>query len=155
MERYELERSFNGTVFSRISTTIAVGNSPVEVNYNCIDANPQTGNNFYRVKAIDKVGTVKYSDIVKIKRNSIGFDAFVSPNPAPAGNIQLTINSSVLQNITITIFNAAGQQVYSEQQKISAGTNRRTLSVKSLAAGTYILSVQDGEKEIRKSFVIK
>jgi len=156
ISKYEVERSLNQTDFSVIGSVTALNNTDNTSTYRFTDKKlPASEYLFYRLKIIDKNGTEKYSDIVKIKRSDIGFDVSVSPNPAPAGNIKVTINSSVSKNVTITVFNAGGQQLYTEQRKISAGTSRQSLQVRSLAAGTYILSLQDGEKEIRKSFVIR
>ncbi|MFZ1451856.1 MAG: alpha-amylase family glycosyl hydrolase [Ferruginibacter sp.] len=153
--KYEVERSVNQTDFSSIGNVIAVNNTDNTTTYRFTDKLlPASEYLFYRLKIIDKNGAEKYSDIVKIKRSAISFDAFVSPNPAPAGNIQFIINASNSKSLTITVFNAGGQQVYLGQQKISAGTNRHILPVKTLAAGNYILSVQDGEKEIRRNFLV-
>lgn len=154
--KYVVERSVNQTDFTSIGNVFAVNNTDNTTTYRFTDKLlPASEYIFYRLKIVDKNGAEKYSDIVRIKRSAFSFDAFVSPNPAPAGNIQLTINSSLSKNITITLFNAVGQQVYLGQQKISSGTNRHTLPVKSLVAGSYILSVQDGEKEIRRNFMVK
>ena len=154
--KYGVERSVNQTEFSSIGNVTALNNTNNTSTYRFTDKKlPPSEYLFYRLRIVDNNGAEKYSDIVKIKRNNIGFDVFVSPNPAAAANLQLTIISSISKNVTITVFNAAGQQLYKEQQKIGAGTNRQAVLVKLLPAGTYILSVQDGEKEIRKSFVIR
>ncbi len=154
--KYDVERSLDQSDFSVIGNVQAVNQPDNTYVYRYTDNKmPSAEYVFYRLKILDKNGDKKYSEIVKIKRSNIGFDAFISPNPAPAGQIQLTINSSVAKNVTIAVYNTSGQQVYLQQQNISSGTGRQTLPLRSLSKGNYTLSVTDGEKEIRKTFMVK
>jgi hypothetical protein len=54
MDHYEVERSANGINFNSKTNATAIGNSSGPVNYSWLDANPAMGNNFYRIKGIDR-----------------------------------------------------------------------------------------------------
>jgi Secretion system C-terminal sorting domain len=146
MDRYELERSFNGTSFSRINTTTAVGNSPVAVNYGWLDAHPQTGNNFYRIKAIDKSGQVKYTNMVNVNFGKTGPAITVYPNPVNGNDFNLQLTDMEKGIYSLAIFNKLGQMVYRTTINHAGGsTSVPVIPVNALAKGVYEV-VLTGEK---------
>jgi Alpha amylase, catalytic domain/Secretion system C-terminal sorting domain len=154
--KYVVERSVNQVDFSALENVPALNTASGDAVYKYTDKNlPASAYLFYRLRIIDKSGSEKFSDIVKIKRTAVVFDAVVSPNPAHAQHIQLSITSVAAKPVSITIINAQGQEVFRQQQKLNAGTTRLVLPVKTLAAGTYTFTINDGERDIRKLFIVK
>jgi Secretion system C-terminal sorting domain len=152
---YTIERSVNQVNFTALGNVAAINDPANTSAYKFTDKNlPASISLFYRLKITRKNGDKKYSDVIKIKKGSIPFDASVSPSPALADNVQLNITSPASVRLTITVFNSNNQQVHQEQQSINAGTSRVPLSIKTLAAGNYTIAVNNGEKEIKKRFVI-
>jgi hypothetical protein len=156
MQQYIVERSLDQTDYNSLGTVTALNNITGTATYKFTDNNlPAVEYLFYRLKMISKDGSLKYSDVVKIKRNYIPFDVFVTPNPAMAGKVKLTITSSAGKSVNIAVFNMNGQQVYHEQRSINAGTNSLVLGMPVQAPGTYAVLVSDGMIDIKKKFVIK
>ena len=56
IEKYEVERSGDGKTFNGLDVEKVKTNSESAESYSWIDANPLPGNNFYRIKSIDKIG---------------------------------------------------------------------------------------------------
>ncbi|MBS1753915.1 MAG: hypothetical protein JST34_07690, partial [Bacteroidetes bacterium] len=54
MDKYEVEKSTDGRHFVKTGTVLSKGNSNIQVNYGWFDANPAFGDNFYRIRAIEK-----------------------------------------------------------------------------------------------------
>lgn len=140
MNRYELERSFNGTTFTNIKTTAAIGNSNTAVNYSWLDANPQTGKNYYRIKAIDNTGLVKYTDIVQAGFGKTSSGIVVAPNPVSGNTINLQLTDLAKGSYTVQLFNSGGQQVFTGSFRHAGGSvNQLVEPGKGLPAGAYRL----------------
>ena len=138
MDRYELERSFNGTSFTKITTVLSAGNSTVPVNYNWLDMNPQTGNNFYRIKATDKAGLVKYTTVVQVNFGKAVPAVTVYPNPVGDNIINLQLTDIPKGTYTLLLVNNLGQTVYRTQVQHAGGSATIPLIPGStLAKGVY------------------
>lgn len=133
MDRYELERSFTGSDFIKINTTAAIGNSAVAVNYNWLDGRPQAGINFYRIRAVDKAGQVKYTNVVKVNTGRSTPSLTVVPNPITGNTINLQLSDVDKSHYTLLLYNNLGQQV------LMTGFDHGGGSVtKSIAAGNAL-----------------
>ena len=141
---FEVERSIDGVHFTRLTTVSAVGRG--SNSYATLDASPVAGNNYYRLKMVDKDGKFSYSPVLLIKLGKAGKAEFTMyPNPAKD---QLVIAASgVTGNVTVTIYNQQGQRVMNRQ--IAASTT--TLSVAHLPAGMYMVQfMADGVSVVNK-----
>jgi hypothetical protein len=115
MVKYEVEKSAYGTSFSKVNSTTALGNSTTPVNYNWFDTNPVMGNNFYRIKGIDKVGNVRYSDMVKVLFGKGEPGIVVYPNPLQGKVFQVDMNNLAKGTYLLNLYNTMGQKLYSEK----------------------------------------
>jgi len=151
MDRYEVERSEDGTNFTKHNTTIALGNSNTPVNYNWFDVAPVKGNNFYRIKAFDKTGLTKYSAVVKITIAGLPAGISINPNPITGSTIGLQLNNIGKGTYTLILYNNLGQQVYQTSVYHTGGNAFRIIPLSmALANGTYRLSLAgiNGERFI-------
>jgi hypothetical protein len=135
VKEYAIEKSTDGRQFDKIVILNATGNGNKD--YSWLDATPFSGNNYYRIKAIDNDGRFMYSVVLLVK---ISGDKKITvyPNPAKKGG-SLLIS---LQNITankIEIINTAGQIVFSNSQKQTGSISIPLPG--ALPAGQYILRV--------------
>ncbi|MBL7703071.1 MAG: T9SS type A sorting domain-containing protein [Ferruginibacter sp.] len=154
MNRYELERSFDGTAFTRIHTTPALGNSSSQVNYSWNDDNPQTGSNFYRIKAIDNAGLTKYTAVVKVDFGKSTPGMAVHPNPVTGNSFSLQLTDVEKGSYGLTIINSLGQTVYSTQLQHGGGVAVIPVSPGKLAKGLYEILLK-GENELISTRIIK
>jgi hypothetical protein len=143
MLTYEVEKSSYGTSFTKANSTTALGNSTTPVNYNWFDTNPIMGNNFYRIKGIDKAGNVRYSDMVKVLFGKGEPGIVVYPNPLQGKVFQVDMNNLAKGTYLLNLYNTMGQKVYSEKiQHDGAQAATKTIDVNmDLEQGAYQLQL--------------
>jgi hypothetical protein len=152
MDRYELERSFTGSVFTKINTTAAIGNSTVAVNYSFTDAQAQLGNNFYRIRAISKTGQVKISDVVKVIFGSTSPSITVAPNPITGNVLNLQLSNLEKGRYTIVLYNNLAQQVFAQQFDHGGGSATRSVTLSNAVTnGIYklVLVSENGTRIVK------
>ncbi len=154
MDRYEVEKSIDGSNFNKQNTTPAIGNSTAPVNYGWFDANPVKGYNFYRVKAFDKTGNIKYTSIVKVNIGNAQPAMNVVPNPITSNGFGLQLTDLEKGTYTIILYNNLGQQVYNTKLQHDGGSvlKRIELGV-ALANGGYRLLLT-GDNNVRLTAAI-
>ncbi len=131
---FEIERSGDGHGFTRIAIVNAAGRGSNK--YNTIDDKPQTGNNYYCLKMVDKDGKFTYSQVILIRISSSShFDFVMYPNPA-ANELKITSDDDKA-TLKVNIFNQRGQKVVDRQIVSSSGI----VSVKNLPKGIYMVQV--------------
>ena len=154
MNRYEVEKSADGAQFNKVATVAALGNSSQPVNYSWFDSNPIAGNNFYRIKAIDKTGLIKYSSIVKVNIAEGNPAITLYPNPVIGDHFSLQLTNLAKGTYLITIANNLGQQVYNAQLKHNGGSVTQTIELNNnLSKGVYQLQVTGNDMKLSRSFI--
>lgn len=140
IDHYEVERSANGTQFNSILTNDAQGTADYSKN----DLSPLAADNFYRIKATGIAGDITYSAIVKVSPLKSTASISVYPNPVVNGQLGIQFTGQAEGNYTIQLVNAKGQLVYKGTVYVASDNTNETIRLnKTLAKGTYQLSVQD------------
>lgn len=108
----------------------------------------------YRLKAVHQDGSVFYSKIVLLG-NGVNTNFNVYPNPA-ISRVQYTLNVAAATNVTVQVYSLSGTIVMNTRSYLQSGDNTVSLDISSLPAGSFFLTVLDGEgnkyvKTIRKS----
>jgi hypothetical protein len=78
---YEIQRSSNALNFNTIGSLTAKGNGTQKVDYTFNDVQPLHGDNYYRIKAVDKDGKITYSNTVLVNMVNDKIITVVYPNP--------------------------------------------------------------------------
>jgi hypothetical protein len=140
VSHFEIERSTDGNRFTKIKAVNSIGNG----SYTAVDEMPLTGNNYYRLKMVDKDGRFSYSEVRFIKVAKSGNVISVYPNPAKDKlNIILSDSNTTA---SVLIINELGQKVLVKQ--ITANT---PVSIRHLTKGLYMVQViANGEIETVK-----
>jgi len=156
---FELERSADGFSFSSIAKVASKslnGNSVSSINYEFNDVKPFVGNGYYRLKQLDKDGTVNYSQVVLIKglKNLNVEITNVYPNPVK-NDLHLVVTAPANDKAQLVIVDLSGRIVKQQSLNIVNGDNVFTMNVNGLAAGTYIVKAiaNNGHETIGKTFV--
>jgi hypothetical protein len=105
--KFEVEKSVDAINFTYIGEKAAAGNSSVSLNYTLNDEHPVLGNNYYRLKMIDKDGQFKYSEIINIKVNNvpIATDGIVKIYPNPTnGKLNIVYHAGEAQKLNLDEF---------------------------------------------------
>ncbi len=145
LEKYEIERSSNGSPFQVIHTQ-----TPLNLNgfnaYTHLDEEAETGTNIYRLKITSADGEVVYSDDV-----TIFFEIGFYPNPA-RDKINILFGE-LEEEATFSIYDASGKNVL-KQKFYGTGFQRKELSVHTLLPGNYFYEILNGSKKQSGSFII-
>jgi len=151
--RYEVEKSQNGQLFTKAADISARGNNGA-ASYNWLDVNSVTGNNYYRIKAIENSGSVKYSEIVNVKIGKAR-GIVIYPNPVTNKTITLQLNDQQKGTYTVRLFNTTGQTVYLNRIVYMGGAATQTLKLSSnIAKGNYTIEVTGAETTVSQRVVI-
>ena len=148
-DRFEIQRSDDATSWLPLGNVTAKGESKVSQTYSYLDRQPKSGDNYYRLKMIDRDGTFAYSRIISIQINP-RFEIVVYPNPVE-DNISLKV-TDWKQVRSVTMINTAGTEVYNSGPVMSGIVN-----VKNISPGMYILKIvlKDGSVYTHRMFRIK
>ena len=139
-DRIEIERSGDNNKWTVLSSTSGITNV-------FFDTDPLQETNYYRIKTIDISGTVKYSNVIPIRRTrGNNLPTVIYPNPFK--NI-ITCESGV-KIISYKLYSSTGSLVLSKE---IIGTNNFTENLpSSLTKGLYhlILLFKNGEQRSYK-----
>jgi len=150
-DRYELERSFNGTDFTSFATVAKNAGSSANNSYTSTDANVaartmNTGIVYYRVKQVDKDGHFAYTEIRNIKfTGTKGFAASVFPNPVK-DIATVNIDITTATEIFIFVTDAAGKELQKLTMDAAVGGNTTKVNMSAFAAGTYLFKIKAGDE---------
>jgi hypothetical protein len=93
---FTIQHSTDGATFTDIGSKGAVGSG--NNSYSFSPPAPQKGVMYYRIKAIDKVGFVSYSNVASIQVTIDNYQLIVYPNPAKDN---VTIKGSHIASVRV------------------------------------------------------
>jgi hypothetical protein len=142
INRFEVERSFNGANFAPIHQ-IAANNGTQRSNYNAMDMNLLNQSSFagvvyYRLKIIDRNGVTSYSNIIRMNSGKGGL-LTILPNPAK--------NKLDLGGFTdnrkyeMSISDMTGKTVITG----SVSSIQNSINISALEKGVYVLQLKNNE----------
>jgi photosystem II stability/assembly factor-like uncharacterized protein len=135
---FEVERSTDGVKFSKIGEKVYPGLAGYQ-SYQWLDANANTGRNFYRVKAVENNGAYYYTNIVMIASKKAAQWAYQLSN----GNLILNNSKAERGNVAATIVNAAGQVVATKNWNHNNGAFNQSIQLPVSAKGIYMVKVEN------------
>lgn len=148
--RFVVERSKDGRIYTSIGEVAAAGNSTVVRRYSLTDSKPFKGNNYYRLRIIDKDNQFRLSDIQRLKNDgTTGITIF--PNPV-RDKLTISINADKVSEGQLIITDVSGKAVYSKAVRILDGNTIVPLELNSIAAGTYLFKLQLKDEVIIQKF---
>lgn len=138
---FELQRSVNGKDFSAITFVDSKSSNGSGASYSYIDEKPFAGNNYYRLRQLDKDGKSTLSNVVVLKSAQIKAEiSRVFPNPVQ-DKLNIVLNSVGVEKVTISITDLAGKTIALKSLETSIGDNNISFNTSSLASGTYLIKV--------------
>jgi hypothetical protein len=134
LAKYSVEFSKDGRTFTSVGSVPATALHAVEKRYTFVHTGPVNGKNYYRIKMIDNDGRYEYSPVrtVLFGENKV----IVYPNPF---HDALNISTGLTGAATLRLTDVTGKLFL--QQRFTANT---TLNLGRLAAGIYIVQINDG-----------
>jgi hypothetical protein len=151
MQQYEVERSFDGKQFAKV-TTMAAANAGSS-HYSWIDASVLPGYYYYRIRSVDNTGKAQYTKNVKVLVGDGKSLITIYPNPITNGIINLQMINMPAGKYGIRLMNHLGQIIVSKQVERMEGSNTEAIKWNyNLAHGVYQLEITrpDGGVKIIK-----
>lgn len=149
VQQFVIERSSNGSSFSTIGSVTAV----VSGNYAYTDNSISTTATqlYYRIKAVDKDGSLSYSQVVRVQLGASIVRFSVYPNPVK-DQLQIQLLSATQHRATIQITDVQGKTIWQQVVQLQVGNNFVSLATSSFAKGSYILTLT-GEQVHRQTII--
>jgi trimeric autotransporter adhesin len=139
-DHFDIERNTDvDTAWQSIGTIAAQGLSNLPHDYYFTDYAPVTGNNFYRLKQVDRDGKAVYSSIKEVdleKQIALNF-ASLDPNPSISAATRLVLDAAAEENITVTVYSQTGQAVW--KGEVTKGAREKQLTIYGLVSGVYTI----------------
>lgn len=153
--QYEVERSVDGRQFYSVGTVTAINNAVMELTYRFSDNSPATGAGFYRIKSIDKDGSVQFSSIIKVNAGDRKKGFTVLSNPVSNNTINLQFNNQPAGSYTINLINTGGIAVLSRTINYAGGTTNECISLPSnISTGIYWLRITGTSTESESRMIV-
>ena len=152
---YDVERSNDGTHFSRNTTILA--NNDQASDYQWTDNQPAAGNNYYRIRSLSIDGSVAYSDVAKAFMGTGRSRILLYPNPVTGTVVHLRFENEPAGDYHIILVSEAGQTILTQVISVSQ-TGIAYHDVKlpaNLPPGIYTLQVHKGSGAVIKLGIIK
>ena len=146
VSHFEIERSNDGTVFSKIMEEKAKGGTQPTI-YTVQDGPPQYGTHYYRLKIVDNDGKAAVSKTVSL---TFGKNLIVRTFPNPVAN-ELTIEvETAAKMVDISVVDVLGRVVFS---KNTEGANSLKINTTHWQSGIYILKISDNATRFQQKIV--
>lgn len=138
-DRFEIERSTDGSKFNLIGTVKGQLYSKEITDYNFVDEQANAGINYYRLKQIDVDGKYEYSEIIatSIKTKNIE----VKNHLFRSGQLSIALESPVQSEVVMQLVDITGKIIVNEKRNIQVGLNTEDLYIPELPDGIYNLSI--------------
>ncbi len=147
--RFVVERSTDGRTFAPIGEVTAAGNTTSAKDYRYIDAAPNKGTNYYRLRMIDNDNAYKMSEIRNVKNLGVA-EMAINPNPV-LQNMRMVLEAETAERAPVVITDLSGRKMYSSFVNVVAGTNNFEIPVSNLAKGSYIVTIQlNGQSLVKR-----
>jgi hypothetical protein len=153
--KYEVEKSLDARVFTKIGEVIATGGSGT-INYGFTDETPFAGNNYYRLKVLDLDATFTFTRILKVAIGEAASAGNFYPNPVIGKSVNLELLNLPKGEYDLTLTNPSGQAIYTRKVSHTGGSTSQLITVpEQLSSGVYIAEIKGGVTKVTKKLVIK
>ena len=149
---FEVLRSSDGVNFNKIGE---VPGTVLQFDYEFTDEAMVTGNNYYRLKMLDRDGSANYTSIVVVSNG--GADGVVIGNLMPTvvtSGARLAVTSGKKATLQLLITDISGRIIQKQSVSLTVGSQDVTIDASRLAPGMYqITGYVAGEKSTTVRFI--
>jgi hypothetical protein len=147
VSHFEIQKSTNKKQFTTIGSVLA----SEKQEYSFTDLEPQSTTAYFRVKSIDRDGTITYSNVISTKGDQPSTLLIAYPMPAKS---EITVQHSLVADKgLISVHTQDGSLVMSVPS--CAGTMQTTMDLSYLKAGTYVLRFETGSGKVDTLHIVK
>jgi len=155
-DHYVVERSADAANFVAIGTVAALDNGTPSINYSLIDNSPLQGNNYYRVEAIGKDGSISYTNIEVVVIGGGTSSINIYPNPVTNHRFVLQMSNLAEGKYSLVIYNNLGQQIMNQEIDHAGGSASQTIMLPpGTAKGEYHLQLLETGVQMNKTMIVQ
>ncbi len=167
VKQYGVERSVDGgSTFSNLATVAAKNNGATAplASYATLDAAPQKGDDYYRIRIEGADGKVTYSNVVKVvvgedRSGKMLITLYPNPVSRREGKATLSLQNVKSGDYLMSVYSQSGQNIVEKKITVAGGSRAQSESVplpQSLAQGAYQLQLTDinGTKVFVSKFIV-
>ncbi|MEL6845213.1 MAG: T9SS type A sorting domain-containing protein, partial [Bacteroidota bacterium] len=155
---FEIERSIDGLVFSKIDEVAAAGSSQEIRPYRFDDnttANLDFAKLFYRLKMVDLDGSFSYSEVESVTlSDKVDFSLMLAPSP-PENYLKVEFTADPGQTAEIIVVNSLGQTMHEARILPEPGVNYWEHQVSSYLEGVYFIRLVSGQQKAVVKFIMQ
>ena len=148
---YEIQRSADGTSFSKIAVVNA-NNNAGNNQYQYIDNQPLKGWTYYKILIVDMDGKKHASPVMSVHINS-GKLALLKAFANASSQVVVELQSNEPQNAQLQLFNNTGLVISSASRKIEPGNTTLYLNTPVLSNGVYHIKLTTPRGSLVSSFI--
>ncbi len=142
-ERFDVERSYDGIVFSIIGQVPAAGSSNTMRHYQFTEINAAKPMTFYRLKLVDTDGNYQLSPVRVVPGSDNDRNEFLLyPNPASAV-VNIVLHGIASEEIQVQVINTTGRVI--RNSRLQTGTQVFNLDIDGLPKGIYFIKLTGRE----------
>lgn len=138
---FDVERSYDGTNFTKIGYVKGAGNSYTRRSYTFTDKDIAQDNNYYRLRQIDIDNRYEYSKVVLINNKVQSKQAFSVLNNPVGNNLDIQFETLPKGKVVITLTDLQGRKIQSWNGETINKRIRLNLDDTRIAAGIYMVHV--------------
>lgn len=131
---FEVLRSSDGNSFNKVGVVRGI---ELQYNYQFTDHAPVSNNNYYKLKMLDKDGTVTYSVIVTVSGDNSGITIQSIMPTMVRDRAKLTISSSIKSNLQLVVTDISGRMISTQQVTLIPGNQEVWLNTSRLSPGIF------------------
>ncbi|MCF8339398.1 MAG: FG-GAP-like repeat-containing protein [Chitinophagaceae bacterium] len=156
MQGYAIERSADGTVFTKLGEQPPVNGLAASNRYNYTDNNPLAGVSYYRIKGSSVNGQLQYSNIITVKTGSMMPLVTVAPNPVVGKVLNLKLSQLTKGSYKMIVSDVAGRTIFSKEM-VYDGVNAiiKTTLPSAFKTGNYYVRLSGEGIDFTEKFIIQ
>jgi hypothetical protein len=134
-----VERSSDGISYS------SLGYGPQAAPFHFIDQHPNEGNNYYRIRQVDKDGSISYSTVVNVPVTR-QVKITIYPNPVK-DLVNLKLINQKNDHLKIEITDVQGRIFYTNTSFVNQNTIELNVNMKGFSPQVYVLKISNSNGE--------
>ncbi|MBK9531934.1 MAG: T9SS type A sorting domain-containing protein [Chitinophagaceae bacterium] len=152
---FELEKSYDGSNFTKIAYVAGAGNTALPQQYKYQDKIKLTNIQYYRLKQVDQDQRFVYSNTVVLRSNESGELQLLSVTNPFFSSVNMMFSKPPVGIMQIRIIDMNGRQLYSTT-RMPGNTSIVEFGIPAvLSSGSYVLQVEAGGQQFSKIIVKK
>jgi hypothetical protein len=138
---FEIEKSSDGKSFTSVGV-VFTNNTIGTENYSFVETSELQGISYYRLKIVNKTGSIGYSKVIVLKNEIAIQNSSLAVTQNQDASISFTYTTTKAGIYQINIYSVNGAKLFSSKMNAYTGVNASSLKANGLiSSGVYILEV--------------